>query len=71
MNKKRYDDYCNTLAVSKYQCKNCGRKEIIKFNEDRKLCTWCGHYIYKNEILENKYNFKNIMTRKLKQQNAS
>lgn len=36
----------------KIQCKHCGRKAIIPVWVDKQLCTWCGHYIYRNKKLE-------------------
>ena len=30
------------------QCK-CGRKELIPVWMDKKLCSWCGNFIYRNK----------------------
>lgn len=58
MSKRENDKWRDTLAVisaHKYQCKLCGRKEIIGAQRDRVICSHCGHYIYKSEELEFKY----------------
>lgn len=33
------------------QCK-CGHKEIFPHWVDKKICSWCGNYIYKNKKVE-------------------
>lgn len=50
--------YTSNLADIKYQCKKCGRKEVIGKNQEKKLCTHCGHYIFKNDLDEFKYRMK-------------
>lgn len=55
--KKRANDISNTLAPYKYKCKWCGRKEYIRYNEEKTLCTHCGRYVYKDEDKANKYYF--------------
>ena len=41
------------------KCKNCGHSMI--FESDRKLCTYCGHWVYKNDKVEFEYNLKKIL----------
>lgn len=55
----------NFLQGHKYQCKLCGRKEII-IRVDKCLCSHCGYYIYKDENEYNKYLFKLRLRRELK-----
>ena len=43
------------------KCK-CGHSVAMKPTTKKKLCTWCGNYIYR----EAKDEFKNILLRKLK-----
>ena len=52
---KKLEDYLNTLTPHTYQCKHCGRKRIIKINQDRVLCDHCGHYVYKSDKIEFRY----------------
>ena len=47
--------YLDALVPYTYQCKICGRKRIIRYNEDRTLCDHCGHYIYKSDKIEFRY----------------
>lgn len=53
----------DTIRFKKYtaesiKCKNCGH--IMFFESDRKLCTFCGCWVYKNEKIEFKYKFNQI-----------
>lgn len=67
--KKREDEYnrlSHILQSCSYQCKRCGRKEVIRHNLDRRLCSHCGHYIYKSEELENQYKFKEKLMKEMR-----
>ena len=44
-----------------YQCKKCGRKELIRYNENNTLCTHCGNLIFKKDIDEYKYRMEKLM----------
>lgn len=50
--------YENGLAKVKYPCKCCGHKSVIPYWVNRQMCSWCGHYVYKNDIDE----FKDKLT---------
>lgn len=54
---KKYQRLMDNVQKNSYQCKNCGRKEIIRPTRDRKICSHCGNYIYKSEKIEKKYKF--------------
>lgn len=41
-----------------YQCKKCGRKELIRAGEKKTLCTHCGNYIFKTAKDEFDYRMK-------------
>lgn len=42
------------LADYKVKCKNCGHVVIMRKN-DKKVCNWCGHYIFGDDKEEFKY----------------
>lgn len=42
----------------KVPCKHCGHKEIFTTRSDRKICSWCHNYVYKNNYVEFKYKLK-------------
>ena len=43
------------LKYKKY-CRICGHTmSFYAFEPDKKLCSWCGHYNYKNGLVEFKY----------------
>ena len=52
---KEYSMFTTNISPYQRQCKNCGRKRIVKMGRDRVLCDWCGHYIYKSDEIEFKY----------------
>lgn len=54
-------DVSNVISKHKYQCKHCGRKEVIRFDQDKKICTHCGNYIFKNEKEEFKFKMERLM----------
>ena len=49
------------LNELKVACKICGRKEVFTTKIDRKLCSHCNNYIYKDKKAEFKYNLKRRM----------
>lgn len=61
---EREIDYTKTIQQHLYQCKNCGRKEVIRFDCDKTVCSHCKHYIFKNPLDEFKYRIKEQITRK-------
>ena len=38
----------------KYYCE-CGHSVIIPYNKDKKMCSWCKHWVYKKEKDERRY----------------
>lgn len=56
--KKRFD----ALSENTVYCPYCNHS-ITMINKDRKLCTQCGHYVYKNQKSEFKYKLKEMMSK--------
>lgn len=46
---KQLEKYQEEIAKRKVKCK-CGHTVVIRYNEDKKLCTWCNHYVYSPRI---------------------
>ena len=44
---------------NKIACK-CGHR-ILMGLEERKVCNWCGNYVYRNKEIEFKYKLKEKM----------
>ena len=63
---KRYKDVSDTIDKHKYRCEHCGRREVIRADMDRKICTHCGHYIYKSQEIKYKYKFMEKIKEELK-----
>lgn len=47
-------------ADNTYKCK-CGHSITIPNFINKKLCTWCGNYVYKNKKEEFRDKLKNVM----------
>lgn len=47
----------DNLDKVKYRC-NCGHRIIIPKAMDKKVCDWCGNYVFKNKKDEFKYRVK-------------
>ena len=41
--------YFDNVNKIKHRCKHCGRKQVIPNFENKTLCDWCGHNIYKSD----------------------
>ena len=54
----------NMLSSFKVKCKHCGRK-VVMTNAERTICSWCGHFVYRNSKIEFKYKLKEML-RKVK-----
>lgn len=40
-------------------CSTCGHPMLFPaFGSDRKVCKWCGHYVYRNEKTKFQYKVK-------------
>ena len=50
-------DIMEKLAKHKRYCKNCGHSQIV-INVDKTICTWCGHYIFRDDKAEFEYKLK-------------
>lgn len=44
-------------AESSVKCKTCGHAMLLA-GRDRRVCSWCGNYIYKDDKTEFKYKLK-------------
>lgn len=57
---KEYERMTDEYDKVKYMCK-CGHREIIPKWLDKKLCSWCGRYIFKSKKDEFKYKMQEKM----------
>lgn len=60
---------CMEKLSMKVSCSNCGRKvSFYSFEKDeKKICDWCGHYVFKNERAKLKHELKIMMIKKKKE----
>lgn len=63
---KAFEIKQENVQKHQYQCKNCGRKEVIRFDRDKTICSHCHKYVFKNEEDEKKYEFAQKMKGLLK-----
>lgn len=66
--KKNDDNYTkkvNEACKYKVYCK-CGHSMVIYPFEhiDKKICSWCGHYVYKNDLVK----FKDLLNKERKKE---
>lgn len=60
MTKKEDTRYFDERTKYKVKCK-CGHSILMQPTIEKKLCSWCGYYIYR----EQKVEFKDMLLRKL------
>ena len=46
---EEYSRMSNEYAKVMYPCKNCGHKVVIPYHDDKQICSWCKHYVFKNQ----------------------
>lgn len=61
-NQREEKKYLNSISLSKVKCK-CGHSVVIP-NAERTICSWCGEWVYKNHLMEFKYNLKKAINLK-------
>ena len=66
--KDKYSIIANKLAGRLSKCK-CGHAFLIHTTEDKKLCDWCGNYVFKTPQAEFKYRVAEKMGKKIKEKN--
>ena len=47
-------------AINGVKCANCGHTMLLGI-KGRRICSWCGHYIFKNKRQEFEYRLKEAM----------
>lgn len=63
--KKYWDKHAkmdDKLFVNRLLCK-CGHSNVISIHENKKLCKWCGNYVFKNKQAEFEYRIKERMAK--------
>ena len=50
---KLFDSY----SKRKVYC-NCGHSLIMPLNKDKKICKWCGRYVFKDKRVEFDYRLR-------------
>lgn len=55
---KEYERMCNEYDKVKYVCTRCGRRNIIPYNVEKVICSWCGRYVFKSKKDEFKYRLQ-------------
>lgn len=53
-----YQKITNETNKLKIECKHCKRKVVVPFHLPKNICSWCGHYVYRDKKLEFKENLK-------------
>ena len=51
------------IAEQKIRCEHCGHTMVMPFTE-RKICSWCGYWVYKDEKTKFKFKMKEELNKK-------
>ena len=62
--KKDDDKKFESLANATYYCHHCHHSLIINANEEKKICQWCGWYVFKNDKDKFIYRLKENINKK-------
>lgn len=41
--------------AKKIKCKHCGHVLVFSAKDEKVLCNWCNHYVFKDDFTEFKY----------------
>ena len=58
MTNKEIEKYHDEVQKAFISCSHCGHKVIIRKKEDKVLCSWCKHYVFKDKKSEFEYKIK-------------
>lgn len=59
--RSREQEITDIILKHSYKCKKCGRKELIRFNCNKIICTHCHNYIFKTELDEFKFRINQLL----------
>lgn len=48
----------------KVKCKHCGHSSTMPVYVDKKICSWCGNYVFRTPEIEFKFRLKEKIKRK-------
>ena len=57
---KDIEKYASEMQKFKIKCK-CSHTVIIPYNVDLKICSYCGHYVFKDKKTEFKYKMNKAL----------
>lgn len=57
---KEYKQQASEYDKVKVRC-SCGHRVVIPYWEEKQLCGWCKHYVYKNKKIEFKEKMKDAI----------
>ena len=60
LTKKEFDIMTDQLAKVKHTC-SCGHRVVVPQRTDKEICSWCGHYVFREKRDEFKYRVKEKM----------
>lgn len=66
MNKRRkslVEKRMDYFQEFKYQCPKCDYKVLIRYDQESKICRWCGTRVFKDKEKEKKYYFDQQLRR--------
>lgn len=58
----------NDITKTRVRCA-CGHSVVIPTRKDKKICSWCGNYVFKDKETEFKYRFKENLLKEKRRNN--
>lgn len=62
---KEYKRMADEYDKVKYKCK-CGHRVVIKHNQTKAMCSWCGSYVFKDNQEEFKYRISEQIKKRVR-----
>ena len=66
MSKRKKDDIEKKMTYfqdHKFKCPKCDYKVLIRYDQESKICRWCGTRVFKDKEKEKKYYFDQQLRR--------
>ena len=54
---RELQNYDKSLENVKFKCK-CGHRTVIPKGIEKQICSWCGHYVFRDKKVEFEYRMK-------------
>lgn len=56
--KEEDDRMFQEMSKHRKKCKHCGHSSVIPVYVDKKVCSWCGNYVFRTDEIEFKFRLE-------------